>query len=79
MNWKLPLKGILNFFLKNPNVKEISITPWDIETETDKKFSKEQLYALEKFHLKAPNVIIKGITFVECEENEIDGDLNENK
>ena len=79
MNWKLPLKGILNFFLKNPNVKEISITPWDIETETDKKFSKEQLYALEKFHLKAPNVIIKGITFVESEENEINGDLNENK
>ena len=79
MNWKLPLKGILNFFLKNPNVKEISITPWDIETETDKKFSKEQLYALEKFHLKAPNVIIKGITFVECEENEINEDLNENK
>ena len=79
MNWKLPLKGILNFFLKNPNVKEISIIPWDIETETDKKFSKEQLYALEKFHLKAPNVIIKGITFVECEEDEINEDMNENK
>lgn len=81
MNWKLPLKGILNFFLKNPNVKEISITPWDIQTEADKKFSKEQLYALQKFHLKAPNVIIKGITFVECEENEngINEDLNENK
>jgi len=79
MNWKLPLKGILNFFLKNPNVKEISITPWDIETETDKKFSKEQLYALEKFHLKAPNVIIKGITFLECKENEINEVLNENK
>ena len=78
MNWKLPLKGILNFFLKNLNVKEISITPWDIEKEHDKKFTKEQLYALEKFHLKAPNVIIKGITFVECEENEndINMDLN---
>jgi hypothetical protein len=69
MNWKLPLKGILNFFLKNPQVKEISITPWDIEKEHDKKFTKGQLYALEKFHLKAPNVIIKGINFVEYEGN----------
>ena len=69
MNWKLPLKGILNFFLKNPHVKEISITPWDIEKEQDKKFTKGQLYALEKFHLKAPNVIIKGINFVEYEGN----------
>jgi len=72
MNWKLPLKGILNFFLKNPHVKEISITPWDIEKDHDKKFTKGQLYALEKFHLKAPNVVIKGINFVEYEGNEND-------
>ena len=59
----------MNFFLKNPHVKEISIIPWDIEKEQDKKFTKGQLYALEKFHLKAPNVIIKGINFVEYEGN----------
>ena len=76
MNLGLPFKGILNFFLKNPQVKEISITPWDIETEHDQKFTQDQLYSIEKFHLKAPHVIIRGITFVEsneCENN------NENK
>jgi Ran GTPase-activating protein (RanGAP) involved in mRNA processing and transport len=35
MNSGLPLKGILNFFLKNLQVKEISIIPWDIEKEQD--------------------------------------------
>ena len=64
LNLGLPIKGILNFFLKNPQVKEISITPWDIEKEHDKTFSQEQLYAIEKFHLKAPHVNIKGINFI---------------
>ena len=66
MNSGLPLKGILNFFLKNPQVKEISIIPWDIEDDDgENQFNEEQLYALEKFHLKAPNVVIKGIRFIE--------------
>ena len=70
MNSGLPFKGILNFFLKNPQVKEISISPWDIETEFDQKFTQDQLYSIEKFHLKAPHVNIRGITFVETEELE---------
>ena len=70
MNSGLPLKGILNFFLKNLQVKEISIIPWDIEKEQDKTFTQEQLYALEKFHLKAPHINIKGVVFIEIEENE---------
>ena len=69
MNSGLPLKGILNFFLKNPQVKEISITPWDIEKESEfNRFTEDQLYAIEKFHLKAPNVNIKGIRFIEADE-----------
>ena len=76
MNLGLPIKGILNFFLKNPQVKEISITPWNIETEHDQKFTQDQLYSIEKFHLKAPHVIIRGITFVESNEYE---NHNENK
>ena len=69
MNSGLPLKGILNFFLKNPQVKEISITPWDIEKESEfNRFTEDQLYAIEKFHLKAPNVNIKGIQFIEADE-----------
>ena len=82
MNLGLPLKGILNFFLKNPQVKEISITPWDFEKEHDKTFTKEQIYAIEKFHLKAPNVNIKGVNFVETDEIEnenIEENNNENK
>ena len=81
MNLGLPLKGILNFFLKNPQVKEISITPWDIEKEHDQTFTQEQLYAIEKFHLKAPHVNIKGVTFVETDEienNEENIENNEN-
>ena len=67
MNEGLPLKGILNFFLKNPHVKELSIIPWDVEKDKDKVFNKEQLLQLERFHLKSPQVIIHGITFIDAE------------
>ena len=82
MNSGLPLKGILNFFLKNLQVKEISIIPWDIEKDHDKTFTQDQLYAIEKFHLKAPHINIKGVVFVETEENENDvnnKEINVNK
>ena len=69
MNEGLPLKGILNFFLKNPQVKEISIIPWDIEKEK-KEFTEEQIHSLEKFHMKAPGVELKGIKFIEDENND---------
>ena len=66
-NEGLPLKGILNFFLKNPNVKELSITPWDVDNNKDKVFDTEQLIQIERFHLKSPNVIIHGIKFTDNE------------
>ena len=69
MNSGLPFKGILNFFFKNQHFKEISITPWDIEEENEEnKFTEDRIYALKKFHFKAPNIIIKGISFIESEE-----------
>ena len=64
-NEGLPLKGILNFFLKNPKVKELSITPWDIDKDKDKVFNEEQLIQIERFHLKSPKVIIHGIKFTD--------------
>lgn len=67
MNPGLPLKGILNFFLKNPHVKELSIIPWDINKDKEKVFKKEQLIQLLRFHLKSPQVIIHGIKFIEYE------------
>ena len=67
MNAGLPLKGILNFFLKNAHVKELSIIPWDVNIEKDKVFNKEKLLQLEKFHLKSPNVIIHGINFIDTD------------
>ena len=66
-NEGLPLKGMLNFFLKNPNVKELSITPWDVDKNKDKVFDTEQLIQIERFHLKSPNVIIHGIKFTDNE------------
>ena len=68
MNAGLPLKGILNFFLKNPHVKELSVIPWDVNKEKEKVFKKEQLIQLERFHLKSPQVIIHGINFLEYEK-----------
>ena len=65
MNAGLPLKGILNFFLKNPHVKELSIIPWDVHKDRDKVFSQEQLLQLERFHIKSPQVIIHGIQFID--------------
>jgi hypothetical protein len=79
MNLGLPFKGILNFFLKNPQVKEISIIPWDIEKEHDKTFTQEQLYAIEKFHLKAPHVNIKGVIFFETDEIENENNEENNE
>ena len=67
MNAGLPLKGILNFFLKNPHVKELSIIPWDVDKDKDKVFNKEQLLQLERFHIKSPQVIIHGINFIDNE------------
>jgi len=63
INPGLPLKGILNFFLKNPYVKEISLIPWDYTKDKSKKFTDSQLQLFERFHKKAPDVIINGIYF----------------
>ena len=68
-NEGLPLKGILNFFLKNPHVKELSITPWDVDQDKNKVFDTEQLIQIERFHLKSPKVIIHGIKFSDNENN----------
>ena len=61
MNPGLPLKGILNFFLKNQAIKEISLIPWDYTKDKTKKFTDNQLQLFERFHKKAPDVIINGI------------------
>ena len=63
INPGLPLKGILNFFLKNPYIKEISIIPWDYTKDKTKKFTDAQLKLFERFHKKAPDVVINGIYF----------------
>ena len=38
------------------------------EENEENKFSEDQIYAIKKFHFKAPNIIIKGIHFIESEE-----------
>ena len=63
INPGLPLKGILNFLLKNQNIKEISLIPWDYTKDKTKKFNDNQLQLFERFHKKAPDVIINGIYF----------------
>ena len=75
-NGGLPLKGVLNFFQKNPQVKKLNIIPWDIENKNnddnqdeeenkENKFTEEEIFLLEKFHLKAPHVILVGINFID--------------
>ena len=71
-NEGLPLKGILNFFQKNPQVKKINIIPWDREKaeedeekQEEKKFNENEIFLLEKFHLKTPNIILEGINFID--------------
>ena len=64
-NEGLPLKGILNFFQKNPQVKKISIIPWDRSKDEENEFSEEQIYLLEKFHIKAPHVTLQGINIID--------------
>jgi len=64
-NEGLPMKGILNFFQKNPQVKKINIIPWDREKDEENEFSEEQIYLLEKFHIKAPHVVLQGINIID--------------
>ena len=69
-NEGLPLKGLLNFFQKNPQIKKINIIPWDRENEDveeneENKFTEKEIFLLEKFHLKVPNVILEGINFID--------------
>lgn len=70
-NEGLPLKGILNFFQKNPQVKKLNIIPWDRdkeeENEENNKFSDAEIFLLEKFHIKAPHVTLQGIKFIDFE------------
>ena len=60
MNKELPLKGLLNFLLKNPQIKKISFYPWDRKKEPGKVFSREQISMIQLFHSKCPNMEIKG-------------------
>ena len=53
--------------MKNPKVKELSISPWDVDKDKDKVFNEEQLIQIERFHLKSPNVIIHGVKFSDNE------------
>ena len=64
-NEGLPMKGILNFFQKNPQVKKINIIPWDRANDEENGFSEEQIYLLEKFHIKAPHVVLQGINIID--------------
>ena len=52
-------------------MKELSITPWDVDKDKDKLFNEEQLIQIERFHLKSPKVAIHGIKFTD-NENEND-------
>ena len=74
MNNYLPIfKGIFknrtieNYSLskKNPQVKKINIIPWDRAKNEENEFSEEQIYLLEKFHIKAPHVVLQGINIID--------------
>ena len=60
MNKDMPLKGLLNFLMKNPQIKKISFYPWDRKKEPKKVFPREQISMIQLFHFKCPNMIIKG-------------------
>ena len=64
-NENLPMKGILNFFMKINYIKELSLIPWDMNKEKNKKYSKEEIKWLKIFHKKNPNIKIHGIEFKE--------------
>ena len=61
-NADLPLKGVLNFFQKKKHIKKINIIPW--KNRSENKFTEEENFLLERFHLKAPDVILEGINFI---------------
>ena len=61
-NKNLSIKGVLNFFLNNEKIKEISIIPWE-NNEKNKTFSQEDIKSMKAFHLKNPQVQINGFVF----------------
>jgi hypothetical protein len=60
MNKDLPLKGLLNFLMKNTQIKKISFCPWDRKKEPKKVFTRQHINMIQAFHSKFPNTIIKG-------------------
>ena len=62
-NEKLPIKGILNFFMKINYIKELSVIPWDNNQNKDKYYSEEEIKWFKIFHKKNPNIKIHGIEF----------------
>jgi hypothetical protein len=61
-NKNLSIEGVLNFFLNNEKIKEISIIPWE-NNEKNKTFSQEDIKSMKAFHLKNPQVQINGFVF----------------
>ena len=62
-NEKLPMKGILNFFMKINYIKELSLIPWDINKEKNRTYSQEEIKWLKIFHKNNPNIKIHGVGF----------------
>ncbi len=60
MNKDMPLKGLLNFLMKNAHIKKVSFCPWDRKKEPQRVFSRQHINMIHSFHSKCPNTIIKG-------------------
>ena len=50
-------------------MKQLSITPWDMDKDKGKVFNEEKLIQFEILHLKSPKVIIHGIKFIDNENS----------
>ena len=61
-NKNLSIGGVLNFFLNNDIIKEISIIPWK-KKKKNKNYNQEDIKKIETFNLKKTNIKINGFYF----------------
>jgi hypothetical protein len=67
-NADLPVKGILNFFMKINYIKELSVIPWDPSIDKNRNFTDDEVRWIKRFHDKCPDIRLHSYELIKRQE-----------
>ena len=67
-NADLPVKGILNFFMKINYIKELSVIPWDPSVDKTRTFTDDEVRWIKRFHDKCPDIRLHSYELIKRQE-----------